>query len=142
MPAGTSSELSFATYDADYPVGTDVDIEVRRVRSPSRGLERRRGTSEESVTLTGPAAGTYTVTIDYFDGATETLDVKLNSFALDGTSKGNLTVTPASASVTTGTPVSLTAAWTGLAAGTRYLGAVNYSDGTAALGRTLVNILP
>ena len=68
--------------------------------------------------------------------------MKLNSFALDGTPQGNLTVTPASASVTTGTPVSLTAAWTGLTAGSRYLGAVNYRDGTAALGRTLVNILP
>ena len=115
IPAGTTY-ARFATYDADYPAGTDLDLVVQRVTATGVVAVGTSGgsTSEEAVNVTSPVAGTYRVTIDYFAGATETLDVKLNSFALDGTSKGNLTVTPASASVTTGTPVSLTAAWTGL----------------------------
>ncbi|HEY5848079.1 MAG TPA: S8 family serine peptidase [Microlunatus sp.] len=143
IPAGTTY-ARFATYDADYPAGTDIDLVVQRLTATGTVAVGSSGgaTSEEAVNVNSPVAGTYRVTIDYFAGATDTLDVKLNSFALDGTPKGNLTVTPASTSVTTGTPVSLTAAWTGLTAGTRYLGAVNYSDGTAALGRTLVNVLP
>ena len=143
IPAGTTY-ARFATYDADYPAGTDVDIVVELV-TPT-GVEpvgsSAGGTAEESVDVDSPEAGTYRVTIDYFAGAADSLDVKLNSFALDGTAKGNLTVTPASTPVTTGSSVDLTAAWSGLTAGTRYLGAIGYTDGTSAVGRTLVEILP
>ena len=52
--------------------------------------------------------------------------------------KGNLTVTPASTAATAGTPVTLTAAWSGLTAGTRYLGRISYGDGTATAGGTFV----
>ena len=53
-----------------------------------------------------------------------------------------MTVSPATQAVTTGTPVTATATWSGLLANTRYLGAVNFGDGTNSLGRTLVNVLP
>ncbi len=36
----------------------------------------------------------------------------------------------------------MTASWSGLAANTRYLGAVNFGDGTNSLGRTFVSVLP
>ena len=92
--------------------------------------------------LNNPTPATYRVTIDYFDGATDTLDVKLNSFQLTSANAGNLTVTPASQSVTTGQSVTFNASWSGLDASQRYLGAVTYNDGTTAIGRTLVNVLP
>jgi len=61
-------------------------------------------------------------------------------WALDGTAKGNLTVTPASQPVTAGTAASVTAAWSGLQTGSRYLGRIGYGDGTNAAGGTLVRV--
>ena len=139
IPAGTTV-ARFATYDADYPAGTDVDITVTRggvAVGTSAG-----GTAEESVTLTSPVAATYTVTIDYFDGAPATLPVKLVSYAVPSTAVGNLTVSPASQAVTGGQPVTFQLVTSGLAAGTRYLGRVDFSDGTTDVARTLVNVAP
>ena len=57
-------------------------------------------------------------------------------------SAGNLTVDPASATVTMGQPSTFTAAWSGLDATQKYLGQVNYlQDGTIA-GSTLVTVNP
>ena len=61
-------------------------------------------------------------------------------WALDGTAKGNLTATPASQAVQAGEPVTVTAAWSGLTAGTRYLGRISYGDGTATAGGTFVQV--
>jgi len=47
---------------------------------------------------------------------------------------------PSSTTASTGTPVSYTATFSGLTAGTRYLGAVDYSDGTAIIGRTFLAV--
>lgn len=140
VPAGTKV-LRFATYDADYPAGTDLDISVTRggVLVGSSG----GGSSEESVTLTGAdLGGTYVVTLDYFAGASDTIDIKLNSFAVGSSATGNLTATPATQSVTTGVPALVTLNWTGLTPGVRHLGTVTWSDGSATVGRTLVSVLP
>ena len=137
--AGTKV-LRFATYDADYPANTDVDLVVKKgtVEVGSSG----GATAEEAVNLTGnDLGGTYTIQATYFTGATASLGIQVNSFAVGTTSAGNLTVTPASQAVAVGRPASATLAWTGLTAGTRYLGAVDWSDGTSSVGRTLVAIL-
>jgi hypothetical protein len=139
IPVGTTV-ARFATYDADYPAGTDIDLEVRRggtLVGTSGGA-----TAEEAVNFNNPVPGDYVVTVVYFDGATPSLDMKLNSFAVPATAAGNLTANPASQPVTTGVPVTVNLNWSGLDAGFRYLGTVTYNDGTATLGRTVVNILP
>jgi subtilisin family serine protease len=138
-PAGTKV-LRFATYDADYPANTDVDLVVKKgaVQVGSSG----GATAEEAVNLSGDdLGGTYTIQATYFAGATGSLGIQVNSFAVGTTSAGNLTVTPASQAVTVGRPASATVAWTSLTAGTRYLGSVDWSDGTNAVGRTLVAIV-
>ncbi|WP_218917357.1 S8 family peptidase [Luteipulveratus mongoliensis] len=138
IPAGTKV-ARFATYDADTPAGTDIDISVSKdgVDVGDSG----GGTAEEAVTLNNPAAGTYTVTADLFAGPTS-LDVKVHSFAVPATAAGNLTVTPATQPVTTGGSASVKATWSGLTAGQHYLGAVFYAQGTAEVGRTLVTVNP
>jgi hypothetical protein len=140
IPAGTTY-ARFATYDADYPAGTDIDLLVKNSAGTTVGSSGG-ATAEESVNLTNPAAGNYTVEVTYFAGSTATLAMKLNSFLLGSADAGNMTATPASQAVTLGTPATVTAAWSGLAANTRYLGAVNSGDGTTPLGRTIVNVLP
>jgi subtilisin family serine protease len=139
IPAGTTY-ARFATYDADYAANTDIDLVVKRGTATvgSSG----GSTAEESVNLNNPTPGAYTVEVTYFDGAGATLAMKLNSFALSAAAAGNMTVSPTSTSVTSGTPVDVTATWSGLQANTRYLGAVTFGDGTATFGRTLVNVLP
>ena len=138
-PAGTKV-LRFATYDADYAANTDVDLVVKKgitTVGSSGGA-----TAEEAVNLSGEdLGGTYTIQAVYFAGTTASLDIQVNSFAVGTTPAGNLTVTPATQAVTVGRPTSATVAWTGLAAGTRYLGAVDWSDGANSVGRTLVTIL-
>jgi subtilisin family serine protease len=140
VPAGTKV-ARFATYDADYPADTDVDLEVF---GPSGALVGTSGggTAEEAVTLRGNlAAGKYSVRATYFAGPQATLGIQVNGFAVGTADAGNLTVTPSSQPATTGKPVTATLAWTGLAAGTRYLGQVAWGDGSAQVGTTLVSIL-
>ena len=61
------------------------------------------------------------------------MTVPIHVWNLDDTSAGNLTVDPASATVTMGQPSTFTAAWSGLDATQKYLGQVNYlQDGTIA----------
>jgi hypothetical protein len=52
-----------------------------------------------------------------------------------GPNLGNFTVTPKNARVTTNTPITLTASWSGLTPSTRYLGFIGYVDGSGTVVR-------
>jgi hypothetical protein len=67
------------------------------------------------------------------------LTVMPNIFLVPTTDSGNMTATPTSQPVTLGDPATVTLNWSGLASG-RWLGIVNYSDGTNAIGSTRVSI--
>jgi subtilisin family serine protease len=143
IPAGTTV-ARFSTFADDYPPGTDVDIFVYRVSGSSLLL---RGTSagstaSETVTIRGPLVGaTYVMFVNVFDagGNGNPLTVKPNVFLVPSSDSGNLAVTPASQSVTLGNSADVTLNWSGLASG-RWLGILNYSDGTTAIGSTFVSI--
>jgi len=134
----TTRTTRVATFDSDYPAGTDIDIFVY---SGTTLIGSSSGnTAEESVTL--PGGGTFTVYVVQFalgGGRTEQ-DVSLHTYVVGPTNAGNFTVTPASRQVTVGSPTSFTAGWSGLTAGTKYLGVLEYSDGTATRGQTLVTV--
>jgi hypothetical protein len=96
----------------------------------------------ETVTINGPLVGaTYVMFVNVFDagGNGNPLTVKPNVFLVPGTDAGNLTVTPASQTVTLGHSADVTLNWSGLASG-RWLGILNYSDGTTGIGSTFVSI--
>ena len=60
---------------------------------------------------------------------------------MGSTPAGNLTATPATQPVTTGTNATVNLTWSNLAAGTRYLGVLSYTDGSNnPIGRTLVSL--
>ena len=144
VPAGTPL-ARFATFGEDYPSNTDVDIFVYRVTASGLSFvgQSAGGTATETVTVKPPAAGaTYALFVNVFaapGGNGSALTVLPNVFVVPNSNSGNLTVTPASQSVTLGNPASITLSWSGLASG-RYLGRVNYDDGTSAIGSTLVSI--
>ena len=93
VPAGTSV-ARFATFDADYPANTDVDLFVYRMTSPTTRVlvaSSAGGSAEEVVTLNNPLAATYEVYVDLFAvGSGTTMTVKLNHWLLSPGSAGNL----------------------------------------------------
>ena len=137
MPAGTK-HARFSTFDADYPAGTDLDVFVYKAGTTAVLGSSTGGSAEEEVNLAAPAGGSYDVYVDLFSGAAEQA-VKLNHWELGGAA-GNLTATPASQAVTAAGQVSVAAAWSGLSAGTRYLGRLGYSDGADGSGSTIVRV--
>jgi subtilisin family serine protease len=144
VPAGTKV-AQFATFASDYPDGTDVDIYLYRVNGS--GLvpvaTSAGSTASENITLNDPATGTYALFVDLFatpGNGTQTLTVKPNTWVLPPTNAGNFSATPASQPVTSGGSPTVTLNWTGLSAGGRWLGRVEYGGGTNVIGSTLVSI--
>jgi hypothetical protein len=138
VPTG-SKHARFSTFDADYPPGTDIDVFVYRAGTATLLGSSTGGSAEEVVNLANPAAGSYDVYVDLYAGADPQL-VSLNRWVLGGGPAGNLTANPASQPVTVAGQTSVTAAWSGLDAGKRYLGHLAYSDGGTRTGATLVRV--
>lgn len=141
VPAGTTL-ARFATFDADLPKGTDLDMFVYTAGTTSLVGSSTGSTAQEQVDLTNPAAGSYDVYVDLFALASGVTQQEVNEFdwQVGTTSNGNLTASPASKVTTVGQEFSQTASWSGLTAGTRYLGTLSYGDGTSTFARTVVRI--
>jgi hypothetical protein len=141
VPDGTKV-ARVATFDADVPAGTDVDLYAYAVGAGGDlTLVGNSGgsTAQESITLTQP--GDYLVFVDLFAAATtDPLDVTHHGWVVGPVNPGNLTVTPASQAVTTGQAATVTVGWSGLAAGRRYLGLVEYGDGSQTVGSTVFSV--
>jgi subtilisin family serine protease len=143
VPMGTAL-ARFQTLASDYAAGTDIDMYVYSKATDGTLTEvalSAGGTAGESVTFSTP--GDYVVFIDVFAnpaGPTATLPVKGYSYVVPGTAAGNLTATPASQAVTLAGTASVTVAWSGLTAGQHYLGMVVYGNGSATIGRTIVQV--
>lgn len=133
----------FSTSNADfaqYGEGTDVDLFVfEKVGDELYYLgNSAAGGSDESVTLS--AGADYVLFVDLYAAPVASLDVPVHTWVVGGDG-ADLGVDPASAKVTTGTPVDVTASWSGLEPGGNYLGAVFYLDGTnAQVGYSVINV--
>jgi subtilisin family serine protease len=137
VPAGTTY-ARFSTFDADYPAGTDLDVFAYKAGTTTLLGSSTGGSAEEEVNLSQPAGGQVDVYVDLYAGANEQ-QVKLDHWELQKP-EGNLTVTPASQSVTVAGQASVTANWTGLTAGTRYLGQLHFTDGADGSGSTVLRV--
>ncbi|HWD77546.1 MAG TPA: S8 family serine peptidase, partial [Kribbella sp.] len=137
VPVG-STYARFSTFDADYPAGTDLDVFVYKAGTTTLLGSSTGGSAEEEVNLSQPVGGPVDVYVDLYAGANEQ-QVKLYHWELQ---KGadSLTVTPASQPVQVAGQASVTASWTGLAAGTRYLGQLHFTDGADGSGNTVVRV--
>jgi subtilisin family serine protease len=122
VPAGTSAARFSLDSDDDtadldlfvYKDGTLVDLSAS-------------GAADEQVTLLGPAAGTYDVYVNGFATPGGSTSYHQSNFVVGTADAGNATVTPDPASVTIGTPLTLTATWTGLDPAKRWLGVISYA---------------
>ncbi|MEU4163435.1 S8 family peptidase [Actinoplanes sp. NPDC026670] len=139
VPAGTRLARA-ATFDADVPEGTDLDVFAYRAGTSTLVASSAGSTAEEQLTL---AAGAYDIYVVQFatPPGVEELDVPHHSWIVGDTAAGNLTATPAGQAVTLGTAVTVTATWTGLSPATRYLGLIAYSDGSTRIGQTILSVV-
>ncbi len=142
VPDG-STYARFSLFDANTTPPSDLDLVVYKgtalvpaaVVGSSGG-----GTSAEEVNLLNPTAGTYTVLVDGFaTGNPSTFT--LFTWVLGSTSAGNMTVT-APASATLGTTGAINLSFSGLTAGTKYLGSVAYGGVAGMPNPTIVRVDP
>ena len=137
VPAGTTY-ARFALFDADVNPGTDIDLCVFNGSTQVGGSGS--GTSAEEVNLLNPTAATYTVVVHGW-GVVGTSPFKLHTWLLGSADAGNMSVS-APASATTGTTGNITLGFSGLAAGTRYLGSVAYGGASGLPNPTIVRVDP
>jgi hypothetical protein len=95
-------------------------------------------TSAEQVDVPLPAPGDYTVVVHGWATDGPDANYTLFSWAV-GPDLGNMTVTGPS-SATVGETATIDVSWSGLEAGTKYLGAVSHNSDSGIIGLTLVNI--
>ncbi len=140
IPEGTTY-ARFALYDEQVGAGNDLDLYITNEDGDIVDFSGT-GTSTEIVSLTAPEAGTYTAHVHGWQTAGGgTTSYILYTWALDDSSAGNMTVTAPSAAVLAESG-EIELSFSGLEAGKRYLGAVDYSNGSEPIGSTIVYQTP
>ena len=136
IPAGTTY-ARFALFDANT---TASDLALYVYLGATRVGASAGGTATEEVNLVNPAAGTYKVWVHGFDTANPS-PFTLFTWALGSADAGNMTVA-APASATLGATGTITLGFSGLTAGTKYLGSVAYSGVAGLPSPTIVRVDP
>jgi hypothetical protein len=138
IAAGTSY-ARFSLFDADVNAGSDIDVCVFNSAKALVGISAS-GTSAEEVSLLNPAADTYTVVLQGW-GVAGSTPFKLHTWLLGTADAGNMTVA-APPSATQGASGSIDLSFSGLAAGTKYLGSVAYGGVAGMPNPTIVRVDP
>jgi hypothetical protein len=139
VPAGTT-HARFSLFDAFTDGNDDLDLYVFDSNGDQVGGSGS-GTAEEEVNLVNPAADDYFVVVHGWQTDGPDSNYTLFSYLLDGNDAGNMAVVaPATASL--GATANVDVSFTGLTAGVKYLGAVDFNDGTNVLDATLVRVDP
>ena len=137
VPAGTL-HLRLSLFDENTDGEDDLDLYLF---DPDGNFVDGSGgvTSAEQVDASNPAEGDWTLIVHGFetDGPDAVYD--LFSWTVSPGADGNLTVNDPGDAVL-GATETLTADWTGLTAGSRYLGVITYDAGGPEIDRTLISI--
>lgn len=136
VPAGTTY-ARFSLFDADVNAGADIDLCVFNSAGALVGSSGS-GTSAEEVNLLNPAADTYTVVVQGW-GVVGSSPFKLHSWLLGSADAGNMVVTAPAAAVTAAVGT-INLSFSGLTAGTRYLGSVVYGGAAGLPNPTIVRV--
>jgi hypothetical protein len=142
VPAGTLY-ARFSLFDAYTDGNDDLDLYIWGPGGDTSDLDDSVGlsgtaTSEEEVNVENPDPGTYTIAVHGWETDGPDANYVLFNWAF-GPDAGNMTASgPGSASVGATGTVDVT--WSGLTAGTKYLGAVEHTDGSSSLGLTVVRV--
>ncbi|HEY9238057.1 MAG TPA: S8 family serine peptidase, partial [Burkholderiaceae bacterium] len=136
VPAG-QTYLRISLFDANVSQAADLDVEV--YRNGALVGSSGSGTSAEEVNFVNPVAGTYTVRVVGYLVPVGAANFTLFHWTLGTTAAGNMTVA-APASATLGQTGAIGLTFSGLAAGTKYLGSVAYSGASGMPAPTIVRV--
>ena len=139
VPEGTT--LARFDLDSSDDEGSDLDLTVYRVVSPDdlryyQVWQSATGSADEQVTVAAPTAGTYRVVANMYS-TTGPMTWDMSYAAVQPAGEGAFTATPNPLDAVRGVPTGYDVSWSGLAAGTRYLGVVQYGDSAV---RTVVTV--
>jgi subtilisin family serine protease len=140
IPAGTLL-ARFSLFDADTSGATSgtSDLDLVLMRGATAVASSGSDTSNESVQVVAPAAGDYSVCVIGYRPAGGQATYALSSWVVQPSTAGNFKVNMPS-SATIGGTATVGMSWSGLAAGKRHLGAVNYLVGGVKQGMTVVEV--
>lgn len=139
IPAG-STYTRFSLFDADVTPGSDLDLCV--FQGSTLVGSSGSGTSAEEVNFSfaSPTASPIPLTVVVQGwGVVGSSPFKLHAWYLGSNAAGNMTVT-APASATIGTSGTISLSFSGLAAGTKYLGSVAYGGAAGMPSPTIVRV--
>ncbi len=128
IPEGTT----YARFDLD-AADDAADLDLRLYQLDPYGSswlssEATTPKADEQIVVPLASSGRYVLEIDFFAGEGD-LDYELTGYFLGGESHvGALTADPAVLPMKLGEPASVDVSWTGLAAGSRYLGRVHFGE--------------
>ena len=136
----TLGNVSVARWSLVLAGATDLDLYLLGPDGKVVAQSTNGGTDEE-ITLREPADGTYTMVVHGWSVSTPGTAYDLRSWLVPDTTGGSLQVTsgsPFQAMVGSSTTVGL--AWSGLAAGTDYVGSVTHALDGSSVGTTVVSV--
>jgi subtilisin family serine protease len=136
VPAGTAA-ARVATYASDHAPSSDIDLYVYKAGTSTSVGESAGGTADESVDLSDP--GSYDVYVVQF-AAPAAQDVKVHSFVVGHAAAGNVSISPAAQPIKPDQDVTFLVSWTDLDPDGRYLGVLEFGDGSAVRATTLLSI--
>jgi subtilisin family serine protease len=139
VPAGTLA-LRVSLFDSETSNGVHSDLDLVVIRGTTIVGGSGGGSSNELLQVMNPPAGTYKVCVVGYDPAADSASYKLNSWVLTAGATGGNFKAGAPSVATLGGTGTVAMAWSGLAAGKRYLGAVNYVVGGAVQGSTAIEV--
>jgi Subtilase family/Fibronectin type-III domain/PA domain/Peptidase inhibitor I9/Bacterial pre-peptidase C-terminal domain len=136
----TLSGVSLAKWSLVLPGDDDLDLYLL---GPSGAIIARstNGGTNEQVTLTNPPDGTYTLVVHGWAVGTPGTAYDLRSWLVPSTTGGSLQVTSGSPVTTVvGGSTTVGLAWSGLTAGTDYLGTLTHEIGGSTVATTVVSV--
>jgi subtilisin family serine protease len=140
-PAGTSV-FRISMFDPETDGDDDIDLYLYRVNAESTLTlvgTSGGGTSAEQIQLANPTAATYRLFVHGWATDGPDASYSFHAWTLGTADAGNMTATgPATATI--GGTGTVNLSWTGLTAGTKYLGTILYNEGATTHATTIVRV--
>lgn len=143
VPAG-AMVARFSLRDIDtsgFQAGATDDLDLILLNSAGTQVGYSgTATSNEMITLVAPAAGTYRICVAGYAPNNGSATYTLASWVVGSNEILNNFKVSLPSSVFTGGTASAVASWSGLTAGQRYMGAIQYLNGATLLSNTLLEV--
>jgi subtilisin family serine protease len=136
----TFLRITLGTGDLD-PEDPNIDLDLYLFRDGALVASSGSPATDETIELVDPADGTYVLFVHGWQTTGVTVSYSVNTWDVpDEMDTGSLQVTAEPEDATANTTGTITVGWSGLDAGTQYVGAVSHHDADGQLGLTFVEV--